>query len=193
MFAYPFLQGLLRLDPQAYGLWSGASIHEIAQVIAASFQNGQRSGDIGTMVKLARVVLLAPMVFALSIKPRLSAKRAPTRSATPPFPWFALGFIALVSLNTEIVIPVDARKVIVTLTTFLLSVALAAMGLETDISRLYAKGVRPAVLGALAFLFIATLSLVLINLRVDCAVTLEEPSPDRLSAPSADSEPSGTK
>jgi uncharacterized integral membrane protein (TIGR00698 family) len=164
MFAYPFLQGLLRLDPQAYGLWSGASIHEIAQVIAASFQNGQRAGDIGTTVKLARVMLLAPMVFALSIKTKLSVKRAPTRSATPPFPWFALGFIALAGLNTGVVIPPDARKVVVTLTTFLLSVALAAMGLETDISRLYAKGLRPAVLGALAFLFIATLSLVLIKL-----------------------------
>src|SRR5262249_26796677 len=99
MFVYPLLQGLLRLDPRAYGLWSGASIHEIAQVIAASFQNGQRAGDIGTMVKLACVMLLAPMVFALSIKPKLSANRAPTRSATPPFPWFALGFIALAGLN----------------------------------------------------------------------------------------------
>ena len=164
MFAYPLLQGALRLDPQAYGLWIGASIHEIAQVIAASFQNGQRAGDIGTMVKLARVMLLAPMGFSLSIKTRLSAKRAPTKSATPPFPWFALGFVALVGLNTEVVIPPDARKVIVTLTTILLSIALAAMGLETDISRLYAKGLRPAVLGALSFLFIATLSLALIKL-----------------------------
>jgi uncharacterized integral membrane protein (TIGR00698 family) len=145
-------------------LWSGASIHEIAQVIAASFQNGQRAGDIGTMVKLARVMLLAPMVFALSIRARLSARRAPTRSATPPFPWFALGFIALVGLNTVVAIPPDARKVIVTLTTFLLSVALAAMGLETDISRLYAKGLRPAILGAVAFLFIATSCLILIKL-----------------------------
>jgi uncharacterized integral membrane protein (TIGR00698 family) len=164
MFAYPFLQGLLRLDPPAYGLWSGVSIHEIAQVIAASFQNGQRAGDIGTIVKLARVMLLAPMVFALSIRTRLSAKRAPTRSATPPFPWFVLGLIALVGLNSVVTIPPNARKLIVTLTTFLLSVALAAMGLETDISRLYAKGLRPAILGAVAFLFIATLCLVLIKL-----------------------------
>ena len=164
MFAYPLLQGLFRLDPQAYGLWSGASIHEIAQVIAASFQDGQRAGDIGTTVKLARVMLLAPMIFALSIKTRLSVKRAPTKPATPPFPWFALGFIALVGLNTVVAIPPDARQAIVTLTTFLLSLALAAMGLETDISKLYAKGLRPAILGAVAFLFIATLCLALIKL-----------------------------
>jgi uncharacterized membrane protein YadS len=116
------------------------------------------------MVKLARLMLLAPMVFALSVKAQLSANCAPTRSATPPLPWFVLGLIALVGLNSVVVIPPDARKLIVTLTTFLLSVALAAMGPETDISRLYAKGLRPAILGAIAFLFIATLCLVLIKL-----------------------------
>jgi uncharacterized integral membrane protein (TIGR00698 family) len=73
MFAYPLLPGLLHLDSRAYGLWSGASIHEIAQVVAAAFQNGQRAGEIGTMVKLSRVMLLAPVVFALSLKSRISA------------------------------------------------------------------------------------------------------------------------
>ena len=164
MFTYPLLQGLLRLDSQTYGLWSGASIHEFAQVVAASFQVSQRAGEVGMMVKLARLMLLAPMVFALSVKAQLSANCAPTRSATPPLPWFVLGLIALVGLNSVVVIPPDARKLIVTLTTFLLSVALAAMGPETDISRLYAKGLRPAILGAIAFLFIATLCLVLIKL-----------------------------
>jgi uncharacterized integral membrane protein (TIGR00698 family) len=164
VFAYPLLQGLLRLDSQTYGLWSGASIHEFAQVVAASFQVSQRAGEVGMKVKLARLMLLAPMVFALSIKVRLSANCAPTRSATPPLPWFVLGLIALVGLNSAVAIPPDARKLIVTLTTFLLSVALAAMGLETDISKLYVKGMRPAILGAVAFLFIATLCLLLIKL-----------------------------
>ena len=164
VFAYPLLQGLLRLDSQTYGLWSGASIHEFAQVVAASFQVNQHAGEVAMMVKLARVMLLAPMVFALSVKARLSANCASTKSATPPLPWFVLGFIALVGLNSVVTISPDARKLIVTLTTFLLSVALAAMGLETDISRLYAKGLRPALLGAVAFMFIATLCLMLIKL-----------------------------
>jgi uncharacterized membrane protein YadS len=116
------------------------------------------------MVKLARVMLLAPMIFALSIRARLSANRSTTRSAKPPLPWFVLGFIVLVGFNSVFAIPADARKVIATLTTFLLSVALAAMGLETDISKLYAKGLRPAILGAVAFLFIATFCLTLIKL-----------------------------
>ena len=164
MFTYPLLPGLLHLDSNAYGLWSGVSIHEIAQVVAASFQNGQRAGEIGMMSKLARVMLLAPTVFALNVRTRFFASNASAGAARPPIPWFVLGFIAIAGLNSIIDIPVDARKAIVTLTTFLLSVALAAMGLETDVAKLYAKGIRPAILGALAFLFIATFSLALIKL-----------------------------
>ena len=164
MFSYPFLSGLLHLDSEAYGLWSGASIHEIAQVVAASFQNGQRAGEIGTMVKLARVTLLAPVVFGLNIGARLSASHASATAVRPSVPWFVIGFIAVVGVNSIIAIPPEVGKAITTLTAFLLTVALAAMGLETDVARLYAKGLRPAILGALAFLFIATFSLTLIKL-----------------------------
>src|ERR1700729_2099603 len=67
MFAYPLLPGLLHLDPHAFGLWTGASIHEIAQVVAAAFQDGQKAGEFGTIAKLSRVMLLAPMVIALGL------------------------------------------------------------------------------------------------------------------------------
>jgi len=164
MFTYPLLPGLLHLGPRAYGLWSGASIHEIAQVVAASFQNGQRAGEFGIMVKLARVMMLAPVVFLLSIKEQLSASAHRVRSAKPPLPWFVLGFIAVAAINSALVIPAEGRHMIVMGTTFILSVALAAMGLETDFSKLYAEGVRPAILAALAFVFIAIFSLTLIKL-----------------------------
>jgi uncharacterized integral membrane protein (TIGR00698 family) len=163
MFAYPLLPGLLHLDPHAFGLWSGASIHEIAQVVAASFQDGQKAGEFGTIAKLSRVMLLAPMVIALG----LIASRSPERGATsarPPMPWFVLGFVVMVGINSVVTIPAEARAWIVALTTFLLSIALAAMGLETDIGKLTARGFRPALLGALAFLFIAGFSLALIKL-----------------------------
>ena len=164
MFAYPALPGLLHLDAPSYGLWCGSSIHEIAQVVAASFQNGQRAGEIGTLVKLARVMLLAPVVLALSVKKRFAAVHAKAKTARLPLPWFVLGFIALVAVNSAVTIPDSDRKIIATLTTFLLTIALAAMGLETDISKLYARGIRPAILGALAFLFIAAFSLLLIKI-----------------------------
>jgi uncharacterized membrane protein YadS len=79
-------------------------------------------------------------------------------------PWFVLGFVALMGVNSLVTIPAEAKAWTVIGTTFLLSIALAAMGLETDIGKLRAKGFRPALLGALAFLFIAGFSLTLIKL-----------------------------
>jgi uncharacterized integral membrane protein (TIGR00698 family) len=166
MFAYPLLPDLLHLDPRGLGLWSGASIHEIAQVVAAAFQDGQQAGEFATVAKLSRVMLLAPMVMALGLTAPRKARQgnAGTASSRPPMPWFVLGFVAMVGLNSLVTVPPEARVSIIAVTTFLLSVALAAMGLETGIRKLTAKGFRPALLGALAFLFIAGFSLSLIKL-----------------------------
>ena len=82
MFTYPLLPGLLHLDPHAFGLWTGASIHEIAQVVAAAFQDGQKAGEFGTIAKLSRVMLLAPVVIALGlIATRSAGKNAPAAGA----------------------------------------------------------------------------------------------------------------
>lgn len=166
MFAYPLLPGLLQLGPHAYGLWAGASIHEIAQVVAAAFQDGQQAGEFGTVAKLTRVMMLAPVVITLSFAARQRARssRATQGGTAAPMPWFVLGFIAMVGVNSLVDIPADAKTWIVALTTFLLTMALAAMGLETDIRKLRAKGLRPLFLGLAAFLFIATFSLMLVKL-----------------------------
>ncbi len=81
MFVYPLLPGLLHLDPHAFGLWSGASIHEIAQVVAAAFQDGQQAGQFGTIAKLSRVMMLAPVVIGLGVMATRGAKGAARRAA----------------------------------------------------------------------------------------------------------------
>ena len=168
MFTYPLLPGLLHLDPHAFGLWTGASVHEIAQVVAAAFQDGKAAGEFGTIAKLSRVMLLAPVVIALGLlaarSPATNDPASTVRSSRPPMPWFVLGFLAVVGLNSLIAVPSSDKAVIATVTTFLLSVALAAMGLETDIRKLKAKGLRPALLGTLAFIFIASFSFTLVKL-----------------------------
>jgi uncharacterized integral membrane protein (TIGR00698 family) len=161
MFAYPVLPGLLHLDAQAFGLWAGASIHEIAQVVAASFQDGQSAGEYGTIAKLSRVMLLAPVVIGLGFLAARRKSHHGTAAGKAPMPWFLVGFIALVALNSVVVVPPEAKALIVPLTTFLLSVSLAAMGLETDISKLKAKGLKPLMLAS--SLFIAGFSLALIK------------------------------
>lgn len=160
MFAYPLLIGALHLNPHAYGLWAGASIHEIAQVVAAAYQDGTQSGDFGTVAKLTRVMMLAPVVLVLGLL--LRGRGGPAR-AKVPMPWFVLGFIALIVMNSIIAIPATIKAPVGMVTTFGLSMALAAMGLETDIRKLRAKGLRPLLLGLLAFSFISGFSLLLIR------------------------------
>jgi len=164
MFVYPLLPDLLHLSPHAYGLWSGASIHEIAQVVAAAYQDGEQAGYFGTIAKLSRVILLAPLVITLGLIASRRLGSGKGAGKTPPMPWFVLGFVALVIVNSLVAIPPVAKEFIVPATAFLLSVALAAMGLETDIRKLKRKGLRPLLLGLAASLFISGLSLILVKL-----------------------------
>jgi uncharacterized integral membrane protein (TIGR00698 family) len=163
MFVYPLLPGVLHLSPRSYGLWAGASIHEIAQVVGATFQASPQAGEFGTVAKLSRVMLLAPMVMALGL---LASRRpAPGCSAAKaPVPWFVLGFAALVALNSVIAVPAEVRAALAVVAIVLLSMALAALGLAADIGNLRAKGTRPLLLGLLASLFIAAFSLTLVKL-----------------------------
>jgi len=162
MFLYPALPGLLHLDAHHFGLWSGASIHEVAQVVAAAFQDGRDAGEFGTIAKLSRVMLLAPLVLCLGF---VAARRGRDHvKARAPLPWFVFGFIALIGVNSLGVVPVEAKQVLVPATAFLLTVALAAMGLETDIGKLRARGLRPLALGAASWVFISGFSLALVEL-----------------------------
>jgi uncharacterized integral membrane protein (TIGR00698 family) len=160
MFAYPLLPSVLHLSARAFGLWAGASIHEVAQVVAASFQEGPEAGAFGTVAKLARVAMLAPLVLILALRPR---PMAAGRRKKIQFPLFVLGFIALIGVNSLIVIPAEARAIVAPATTWLLTMALAAMGLCTDVRRLRAKGLRPFALAAAAWVIVALTSLTLVK------------------------------
>lgn len=164
MFLYPVLPALFHLGARAYGLWAGASIHEIAQVVAAAFQAGPEAGQVATVAKLSRVMMLAPLVIGLGWLRARSRRVAGRAAAAAPIPWFVLGFVALVILNSVVSIAPAIRSDVGQATSFLLSMALAAMGLQANIRKLWSRGGRPLMLGALSWLFIAAFSLVLVKL-----------------------------
>ncbi|QDY71608.1 YeiH family protein [Qingshengfaniella alkalisoli] len=168
MLLMPLAGGFLTMGPHAYGLWAGASIHEVAQVVAAAYARGQEAGEFGTIAKLTRVMMLAPMVMMLGAMAARQAHRNGSESGhtTPPIPWFVLGFVAMVALASSGWIPMETQSLTTPATNFLLATALAAMGLETDIRKLAAEGIRPAMLGAGAWVFISLLSLLLVQMFV---------------------------
>ena len=163
MFAYPPLAAVIGLGPAAFGVWSGASIHEVAQVVGAAFQYGQVSGEVGTIAKLTRVVMLAPVVLLL---PFLVAERNEHSAleAKVPIPWFVFAFVAMIGVNSLVSVPPAITTIFAQITAFLLAVALAAMGLETDLRVLSSRGFRPLLLAGLGTMFVSVSSLMLIKL-----------------------------
>lgn len=161
MIAMPVLGGMLAMAPAQYGIWVGATVHEVAQVVGAGFQHGAEAGQAATVAKLSRVMGLAPLILVLGALARRAGRDA---QGAAPMPWFVLGFIAVVLLNSVLPLPGALQRDVAGLTGFLLTMALAAMGLETDIRKLRARGIRPLALGALAWLFISGLGLALVGL-----------------------------
>ena len=161
MIAMPVLGEMLAMAPAHYGIWVGATVHEVAQVVGAGFQHSAEAGQAATVAKLSRVMLLAPLILVLGMLARRGGHAA---QGSAPTPWFVLGFIAVVLLNSALPLPEATQRDVVSLTAFLLTMALAAMGLETDIRKLRAKGIRPLALGALAWLFISGFGLGLVGL-----------------------------
>ncbi|MER8921116.1 YeiH family protein [Mesorhizobium sp. M0802] len=166
MLGLPLLAPVLGLDQHAFGLWAGASIHEVAQVIGAGFQNGAQSGEIATVAKLTRVAMLAPMVIALGLMARRKSngdRPSDQSGARPPMPWFVAAFIAVVALNSLVAVPAEVKSAMAFATTIMLTMGLAAMGLQANISQLRSRGLRPLALAYCAFLFIGCFSLMLVK------------------------------
>lgn len=156
MLSLPLANQALGLDAASYGLWVGASVHEVAQVVGAAFQGGAEAGQFGTVAKLSRVLLLAPMILLIGA---LASRARGSQGGRAPMPWFVFGFMAMVVLNSLFALPEAARGVLVPGTSFLLAMALAAMGLTTDLRKLRAKGMRPLALGAFGWVFITLVAL----------------------------------
>lgn len=158
LLAYPALAPLLGLDARAYGLWAGSSIHEVVQAVGAAAAGGPISTEVGTITKLARVVLLAPAVLALGLWVHRGGV-APGAKVKAPMPWFALGFLAMVVLASSSLLPPVAVQTSRMLVPLMLSASVAALGLNTNLAALRAKGLRPFLLGVGATLFVALIGL----------------------------------
>lgn len=161
LILYPALAPMLGLDARAYGLWAGASIHEVVQAVGAAAAGGPVSAEIGTITKLARVVMLAPAVLALGAWVRHSTRNnGETQKLKAPMPWFAFGFLLMVGIASTHLLPPVVDRTGRYLVPLMLAASVAALGLNTDLAALRAKGFRPLLLGIGATLFVALIGLV---------------------------------
>jgi uncharacterized integral membrane protein (TIGR00698 family) len=171
IFLYPVIADALSLQSSLYAVWAGSSLHEVAQVIAASFIQGEEVGEFAVVVKLTRVLMLAPMVLALGWALGVAKRRASGANYSTaellrelPLPLFVFGFVAMAAINSTGVVPGDVRSAMTLISIFLFAMALAALGLETDLRKLRDKGPGPLLLAALAWVFVSAFSLAAVYL-----------------------------
>ncbi|WP_425332391.1 YeiH family protein [Rhodococcus globerulus] len=157
----PLLSGMFGLDEMTAGMWAGGSIHEVAQVIAAGGALGGAALGVAAIVKLARVLMLAPVIAILSVRQRKLSDSSSTGGSRPPLvPLFVLGFVACAGLRSADVVPESVLDLAKLLQSALLTAAMFALGVGVRIAMLKKVGARPFILAALSTLWVATIALV---------------------------------
>ncbi len=152
IFLYPQLYPHLALSPTQFGVYTGATVHEVAQVVAVGSAIAPETADTAVIVKLTRVLLLVPVLFLFGF---LQARGDGARGKLS-VPWFALAFLGVCALNSVIRLAEPLRWLLLQLDTLLLATAMAALGVETRLARLRALGPKPLLLASLLFVWLTT-------------------------------------
>jgi uncharacterized integral membrane protein (TIGR00698 family) len=173
IFLYPALYHLnqhyqlLSMSPTGFGIYAGSTIHEVAQVLAAGRAVGEDVANTAVITKMVRVMMLAPFLILLSAylsrssdeshnpdeaaPPAGTAAKSAAKSGPIVIPWFALGFIAVAGFNSFALLPRPLVAQAINVDTFILAMAMAALGCSTHVSAVRTAGVKPLALAALLF------------------------------------------
>ncbi|MFF0518564.1 YeiH family protein [Actinomadura nitritigenes] len=155
----PFLgTHVFGLSPESLGMWAGLSVHEVAQVVAAASPAGAAAVGTAVIVKLTRVVLLAPMVAGMGVVERRGGVRA--EGKRPPIvPLFVVGFLVMLALRSTGMVPGPVLAGAKDVSTVLLAAAMFGLGSAVRVRELVRTGRRGLVLGALSTLLVGTVAL----------------------------------
>ncbi|HYE00608.1 MAG TPA: putative sulfate exporter family transporter [Alphaproteobacteria bacterium] len=163
MIAYPFLLRLVGFDLKTSGVFLGATIHDVAQVVGAGLLMSPETGSIATFTKLMRVAMLVPVVLALSLL--LARRRAEGGGRVPVgLPWFLNLFVLIVAVNSLGWIPQGVVQTFDLVSRACLVAAIAAIGVRTSFRELAVLGWQPLALVVGNTLFIAVLALAVLSL-----------------------------
>ncbi len=157
---FPPLGHAMALSQSAFGLWAGTAINDTSSVVAAAFAYGHAAGTTGVVVKLTRTLLIVPVVVFYAWK-RLASRRTDGRGVDwkGAFPWFVLWFLAAAGAESLGWIPAAWRDPLARVAMFTIVVALAGVGLSSNVERMKTAGLRPLALGAALWVTIAASSL----------------------------------
>ena len=153
MFAYPFAyrMGWVPMSENVFGIYIGATVHEVAHVVGAGEAVGTLAAQTSVIVKMTRVMLLAPALIVLGwVLSRGTAEGSGERTPVM-IPWFAVGFIAVAGFNSLDLLPGTVVQSLNVFDTFLLTMAMTALGIETNASKFKGVGLAPIYLALVLF------------------------------------------
>ncbi len=148
MLIYPLIYGWLGPDRFDFGIYVGSTVHEVAQVVAIGSALGDDVASSAVIAKMIRVMLLVPFLLIVGA---IRAKRTTGRHEALPIPWFAVGFVAIAGVNSLGIVPTPIVDTLRTTGMLLLTAAMAALGIDTNVGRLGKAGIRPLLLGGVLF------------------------------------------
>ena len=136
MIGYPLLASVLNFDEMQSGIFLGATIHDVAQVVGAGFGVSDATGETATTVKLIRVSMLAPFVLLLTLALRVAHETSDGQAKRPPLiPGFVLAFLLLVIANSFGLLPAAVQSAAVFLSKWAMLTAIAAVGVKTELRK----------------------------------------------------------
>ncbi|MDQ0086889.1 putative integral membrane protein (TIGR00698 family) [Paenibacillus anaericanus] len=166
---YTFLYPILGLSPIGYGLFSGATLHEIAHVIAAADAGGSDAVDMAVIIKLTRVSLLVPVAILIGIwsnralrKQQGGQSKASWKSI--PIPWFILGFLLVSGVNSLGIVSAELASDIVFIAYMLIAMAMAGLGLNVDLVDFKRLGMKSFAAGLIGSVLLSVLGFMLVYL-----------------------------
>ena len=161
MFIYPiaYRAGILGLSPEEMGIYAGSTLHEVAHAVGAGNAMGTDISNVAIIVKMIRVMLLVPVLLILGYWVALNAARSGAsgdsrKGGKIAVPWFAVLFLVVIGFNSLNLLPQSVIDVINWICTFLLTMAMAALGAETSIDKFKKAGAKPFVLAALLYVWL---------------------------------------
>lgn len=156
MFLYPILYrtGVFALPASQMGIFAGSTIHEVAHVVGACNAMGAAVSNTAIIVKMIRVMMLVPVLLIIAFftaKDLAGRNQGETEKAKITIPWFAILFLVVIGFNSLGLLPESIVSFINTLDTFLLTMAMTALGAETSIDKFKKAGFKPFLLAAILY------------------------------------------
>lgn len=172
ILTFPFIASLLNMTDYHFGIWAGAAIHDTSSVVAAGYAFSDEAGAVSVIVKLARTLMLIPLVVAVAIFQSVKAKWTVSEAQTENvnifkvFPYFILVFVGVALVNTFVSLPAAIPGAAESIAKFLIVMVMVSVGLKTDIRKIKRVGYKPLIVGLIASVLISVISLMLIYVMV---------------------------